>query len=407
MEYEALDADEEEAQERRNTILRAWAELGRPGSRKVVQYLRKRGHQITENQVLAVLKQQTAQQVFHAPWKSEGFIVASVKNDVWQADLLDNTSRSSAVNQGYRYAYVIVDVWSRSVAAVPARVKTPQMSVEAMYAAHRQLGGWPKILETDNGGEWKAHFADFCQGRRIHHIFRDVDHKNGLAVVDSAIARLRRSIAKEQVELNEPTWLRPLERAVAGLNRRPMRHLLGESPEELDNPVTGYALDLNAGQQMLAQTRMLDKLADKLRSAGRFRVMIPNRQKPSQNPSFSGEIHQVASIDGSMVRDERGNLFRIWLVRPVVGGESVTFPRGIRSGNEASNEQKRERVHLFAEALKAHIGDGRISLRAASAFLNTLPGYRGTTVPELLDLFPELFRVDGRGQDISISARVE
>ena len=330
---------------------------------------------------------------------------------MWQVDIADNSHRSASANNGYKYFYVLIDVFTREVVAVPARVKTPQMSVEALVVAERRLQGFPKIVETDSGGEFKSNFEDFCRTRGVHHITRDVDHKNGLAVVDSAIARLRRSIAKEQVELNDNSWLRPLERAVQGLNRRPMKHLLGESPEELRarNPVTDFALGAQAGRQMLAQTRMLSKMKDRLQSAGRFRVMVPDdkRTKKSQNPTFGGDIHRVARIDGSMVRDERGNLFRIWLVKPITGGQSIVFPKSARSGNEASNEQKRERVFLFAEALAAHIGDGRIGLRAAAAFLTTLPGWRqeNMTVPELLELYPEKFRQDGRGGDISISVR--
>ena len=167
------EEDPEEVAQRRGNILRAWAQLGRPGAAKVVQYMRKQGTPVSEKQVLAVLNEQTSQQVFRAPWKSEGFITASEKGDVWQIDIADNSHRSASANNGYKYFYVIVDVFTREVAAVPARVKTPQMSVEALVVAERRLGGFPKIVETDGGGEFKSNFEDFCRTRDIHHITRE------------------------------------------------------------------------------------------------------------------------------------------------------------------------------------------------------------------------------------------
>jgi len=104
------EEDPEEVAQRRGNILRAWAQLGRPGAAKVVQYMRKQGTPVSEKQVLAVLNEQTSQQVFRAPWKSEGFITASEKGDVWQIDIADNSHRSASANNGYKYFYVIVDV---------------------------------------------------------------------------------------------------------------------------------------------------------------------------------------------------------------------------------------------------------------------------------------------------------
>jgi hypothetical protein len=113
-----------------------------------------------------------------------------------------------------------------------------------------------------------------------------------------------------------------------------------------------------------------------------------------------------------MVKDERGDLFRIWLVQPVQGGRNIQyFPKGVRPGNEEKNEQQRAKLSLFAEALEAHLETlgHAIGTREASAWLNTLPGWRenSITAAQLFELFPEKFEVMGRGADTRVKKRDE
>ncbi|OYV35046.1 MAG: hypothetical protein B7Z80_19535 [Rhodospirillales bacterium 20-64-7] len=397
----------------REQVLAAWRELGRPGARLVQQYLRRQGRTLKEGQIADILKEETSHQVFGKVWPSPGYIVAPGKNSTWQMDILDNTSRDPAINQNYRYAVIVVDVWSRMVVAYPIRVKTPQQSVEALLAARRVLGGLPKVVETDAGAEFKGVFEIFCRSRDILLVTRDVDHRNGLAVVDSAIARLRRAIGKAQIENDESGWVQPLQNAATALNKRPQRQLFGNSPNEVvrDNEAQ-WVQDIHAGRQMMYQTGMIRRMQDKLRSAGKFRPAIgyDKRTKPSSNPAYSAKIHTVRAVDGTMVKDEQGDLYRIWLVQPVVGGRNIQyFPKGARPGNEDKNEQLRSKLSLFAEALEAHLKRFRyaIGTKEAGAWLNGLPGWRqdGVPVMQLLELFPEQFEVLGRPGDTRVRAR--
>ena len=71
-------------------------------------------------------------------------------------DILDQTSRDAKVNDGYRYGLVAIDVWSRRVAGVPMRTKTPNEVIRAINEASNQIGGVPKLLATDVGGEFSG-----------------------------------------------------------------------------------------------------------------------------------------------------------------------------------------------------------------------------------------------------------
>jgi hypothetical protein len=78
----------------------------------------------------------------------------------------------------------------------------------------------------------------------VIHIQKDPRHKDGLAVVDATIARLKIIIGKELEETHSRCWVKALPKAVKALNERPHDHLLGAAPVDVDkNPVLRYALD--------------------------------------------------------------------------------------------------------------------------------------------------------------------
>lgn len=111
-----------------------------------------------------------------------------------------------------------------------------------------------------------------------------------------------------------------------------------------------------------------------------------------------------------MVKDERGDLFRIWLVTPVLGGRNIGyFPKGARPGNQQADEATRSRVFLFAEALEGHLEviERTITMREAGAWLQAMPGWRrdGIPVRELVELYPEKFEVGGRGAEQTVRLR--
>lgn len=400
--------DNESEDDRREVILQAWRRLGRPGARLVLQQLRRAGHQFSEAQVAAVLRQQTAQQVTGPIWRSPGRILAPGPRSVIQMDIMDNSTKAASMNYGYKYGYVMVDVFTRLVAVYPSRTKTPRDSVNALQAARTIFRGLPKTVQTDAGMEFKGEFAAFCVSNNVLHVVRDLGHRNALGLVDSTIHRLRRAIAKAQID-NAGGWVMQLRESADALNRRPQRSLFGEAPDDVNQNVrTQYLLEVNQGRDMLGQTRMFQRMQDKLRQAGRFRVAIP-RTKPSSNPTYSAKVHRVRAVEGTMVKDEDGDLYRIWLVTPVVGGENIGyFPSGVRSGNQAGDEATRGRVFLFAEALEGHLKlTGPIRLKEAGAWLQTLPGWRRetTNVRELVELYPETFELIGRGANQTVQVR--
>jgi hypothetical protein len=393
-------------------ILETWQRLGRPGARLVQQALTLEGYKAKEAEVRAVIAKQTETQVFAAPYRSLGRIVAPTKNSRWQVDLIDQTSRNAKANEDFRYALVAVDVWSRRVAGVPMKTKTPDEAIRAINQITGALRGTPQVIETDVGGEWSGRFEAYLQAARVMHIRVSPGHVNGLAVVDNAISRIRRSMGRALVAGREESWVKAFTDAVKALNERPSEHLFGAAPKNADGEKLGYVLDYNAGLVMRDQTTYMRKLEDRLRAAGKFRVAVPvDQRQKSYQPAYSGKVYTLKRIHNDLVEDSQGGLHRLMEVQPVADGDSTVFPQSVRPGNAEQTRQRRQALQPFMEALKAHLGEGSESLQEAGEFLQTIPGYTAAMRANKLDglraallLFDE-FETIGAGARTKISVR--
>ena len=76
-----------------------------------------------------------------------------------QVDIADFTA-SSALNNGYRYLFVAVDIFIKFSWAVPIKDKQPTESIRAMKEVLKLIGV-PEILYHDNEGSWNS--GDFIQ----------------------------------------------------------------------------------------------------------------------------------------------------------------------------------------------------------------------------------------------------
>jgi hypothetical protein len=329
--------------------------------------------------------------VFQPPPRSTGKVTAAQPNSVWQADLIDFSTRDVAANQGFKFILVVVDVFARFVRAEPMKEKTARATLQAFETVR---GGGPKapvpcFLDTDTGGEFEGVFDEHLHKLGAIHIQKDPRHKDGLAVVDAAIARLKIIIGKELEETRSRCWVRVLPKAVKALNERPNDHLLGAAPVDIDtNPVLRYALDAQAGREILFNCELGRQAAEKLRVAGAYRVMLPRSDWPrADQPRYSAEVHTVAKVEHSYVTDTEGNVEEVHLVLPVPLGSRT----GERQVRVKDHELRQTTLQPFITALVAHLGDGSASLQQAGEFLATIPHYTETVKD--LKLYSQGFRV--------------
>ena len=151
-----------------------WEDLQRPSVTVLLRELRRQKIKVSEAAVRAMVNKQTSSQVFHPGPRSNGHIVAFAPHSVYQLDILGQSGRDPKRNDGYRFGLVCVDAYSRRVAGLPLRSKAPAETLPAFRRLCTSLGGEPKTLYTDEGGEFQGSFAAFLQERERFFTYREM-----------------------------------------------------------------------------------------------------------------------------------------------------------------------------------------------------------------------------------------
>ncbi len=80
-------------------------------------------------------------------------VITKGNNDVWGADLADFTSYADD-NDGYKYALVVIDAFSRYAWAQPLKTKTPAAVWSALQSILDDANSKPERLWVDQGAEF-------------------------------------------------------------------------------------------------------------------------------------------------------------------------------------------------------------------------------------------------------------
>ena len=167
-------------------------ELGSPGQAKLWLEVRKRKIQVTRTQVNAFVSRQGERQVFAQPLPAaKGKTAVEDVNARYMLDVV--FVRALTV-------VFLVNVFTRKTHGRVVRDKTAASVLTASKALIERLEEEPKVISTDDGGEY-AELATWLQtkgiGHKVHVADRDV---NALAVLDRAVqdvkARFTRIMAR-------------------------------------------------------------------------------------------------------------------------------------------------------------------------------------------------------------------
>ena len=112
---------------------------------------------ITYNDVKDFLERQKSRQT--KGYRGFNSYVADKPLEEIQIDIADFTA-SGALNNGFRYLFVAVDIFTKKAHGVAIKDKQPTESVRAMNEILKVIGV-PKTLYHDNEGSWNS--GDFIQ----------------------------------------------------------------------------------------------------------------------------------------------------------------------------------------------------------------------------------------------------
>jgi hypothetical protein len=197
-----------------------WEKLGYPNPTKFHKYLNDNDNKITLKDVKLFIEKQISTQL-HKQQQTKKFdipFVAPLPNSQWQIDLIDMQKFGTA-NKGYKWILIAIDIFSRFLYALPVKNK---QAIETANAFEQMIKTEkPKLIISDDGGEWLGSFAKLLVSNDILHSKVDVGDHRKLGVVDRMIKTIKGSIYKYFTENDTTTWIDILPTFVESYNNLP------------------------------------------------------------------------------------------------------------------------------------------------------------------------------------------
>jgi len=127
----------------------------------------------------------------------------TIKDDLWQADLIDMQANSNK-NKGFRYILIVIDTYTKYVWVQPVTNKTAKEVTKCMFNILKKY--YPKLLQTDNGTEfYNTQFQNLMKRYSIKHYSIYSSIKAG--IVERVIRTLKNKLYTYFIAVGSYNWI--------------------------------------------------------------------------------------------------------------------------------------------------------------------------------------------------------
>jgi len=270
---------------------------------------------IKYNDVKDFLERQKSRQL--KAYRGFNSYVASKPLQELQIDLGDFTA-SSAVNDGFRYMFLAVDIFSKFIQCVPVKDKSPKESIRAFNEILEKIGV-PENIMSDREGAWEStEFIRLLNQHKIKHIISN----SPPPFSERAVQEIKNMIYArlEGLEIDKQNWIDILPAVLKKYNNR-IHGTTALSPIDARKPENQIEVYMN-----IRQKAKFKRKYPKLSPGSLVRTYIkPHTFKKGWNPSWSREVYKVISIspDGKqfLVNDNKRKVYNRWELLKITGAE--------------------------------------------------------------------------------------
>ena len=243
--------------------------------------------------------------------QSHGCITAVYPNQKWTIDLLDY-SKFLENNNGYRYIFTVIDVFSRKAYCEPLNSKKTEEVSANLQSIIMQVGAPPRIIISDNEGAYSGKpFQELLKDHKILISMNIPNNHNALGIIDSFAKKLKIIFSKYFIRNRNTRWIKVLPEIIKTYNNTPHSGIADLTPNQAlkpeNRPIIG---DINLEKQLM------NKRISDLKEGDKVRKYTANKFSKKSEPVWSDEVYTVETVrgntiyltDGSSVR--RDNLLK-------------------------------------------------------------------------------------------------
>ena len=244
-------------------------ELFNPGVEKLFIAAKRRGIQVTKEQVREFAQTRRAIEPLKLPQKFQGKSAADAPNARWQLDTAE-----MPLKQGKRYFLVAVDVFTRKAYTQAMATKTAPETARSFRTILTRANAKPAILTTDAGTEYLGAFARMCAEEGITLRTKRVEDTNAIAVCDRAMSTLKLDLRKRHQQQGAP-WPNLLQAVTTAYNSR-YHETVHDAPKDVtDNPDVHFMVLQDNAEKFKHNNDMEEKRAMAVAKAGWYRPRKP------------------------------------------------------------------------------------------------------------------------------------
>ena len=257
---------------------------------------------VTLNDVKEFLAKQQSRQL--KAYRGFNSYVAHEPLQEIQIDLADFT-RSAEANNGFRYAFVAVDVFYKYMWAVPCKDKRPDESARAFAEVLDQIGT-PKQIYHDDEGAWNSKkFIKLLNGRGIKQIITS----SPPPFVERAIQTLKHMIYKrlEGLTINVEKW-HELVKVVLKRHNNTVHSTTGLTPNEARKDENRIRIWLHIWKHARFRRKYPPlHVGDEVRT-----LIKPHTFKKGYQASWSKDTYKITYVSSNQFRINDPNRRRVW-----------------------------------------------------------------------------------------------
>ena len=241
---------------------------------------------ITYNDVKDFLERQKSRQT--KGYKGFNSYVANEPLEEIQIDLGVFTD-SAPDNEGFKYAFVAIDIFTKKAHVVPIKNKQPDESVRAMKEVLANIGV-PKILYHDNEGSWNS--SKFIQLLNEHHI-KQIITSTPPPFAERMVQTLKMMIHTrlEGLELDKEKWVDMLPPVMKKYNNKE-HSTIGMSPNQATSGRRNLEILFN-----IQSKASFNRKYPPLKKGSEIRTYVkPKTMTKGYDSRWSKEVYKVVAI---------------------------------------------------------------------------------------------------------------
>ena len=157
-------------------------------------------------------------------------VVYNYIDEIWSIDLADMIDYKTSNNKGFRYIFIVIDIYSEYLWAIPLKNKYSQTITNEFSNILTTSKRKPLKLESDRGLEfYNSILRNFLKNKNIQHYSRFTD--KGPSIAERVIRTVRNLLKKPVFEKGNADWISELPSVIKQYNNT-IHHSIKMTPNQ-------------------------------------------------------------------------------------------------------------------------------------------------------------------------------